>query len=119
MDAAVPTLDTIRPVLAAFGAAHPEVVRLEVFGSVARGEATAESDVDVVAVFRAGRLPRGMAGFTFVDDLERELAGRLGRPAHLVDYVGERDSGTGPNASFERVLARDARRVYEADPTTG
>ena len=121
MDATVPTLEAIRPLLAAFGQAHPEIVRLEVFGSVARGEATPESDVDVVAVFRAGSLPRGMAGFAFVDDLERELAHRLGRYTHLVDYLGERDPGAGTSTSvcFERAVARDARQVYEADPTAG
>ena len=70
------TVNEVRSILAAFGGAHPEVMRVELFGSVARGENTPESDVDVVVSFAPGSLPRGMAGFAFLDDLEKELATR-------------------------------------------
>ena len=78
---AVPTLDSMRAPLIAFAQAHPEIRRLVVFGSVAWGEAHADSDVDVVADLIPGSLPQGMAGFSFMYDLECELAARLGRGA--------------------------------------
>ncbi|MEQ1618868.1 MAG: nucleotidyltransferase family protein [Terricaulis sp.] len=54
------------------------VVRLGLFGSVARGEAAPESDVDLVAEFAPGEAP-GLAFF----DLEAELSALLGRPARI------------------------------------
>jgi predicted nucleotidyltransferase len=71
-------------VLAALRAALPDLssryglTRLALFGSVARDEAGAGSDVDLVAEFRADvRL-----GFRFFD-LEDELSALLGRPARI------------------------------------
>ena len=44
--------------------------KIGVFGSYARGEQTAESDVDIVVEFNA---PIGMAFIDLADELEKEL----------------------------------------------
>lgn len=75
-------LSSIRPVLRD---AMPElagaygVESLAVFGSVARGEATAGSDVDLLVRFHGH--PPGLFGFV---RLERQLSELLGRPVDLV-----------------------------------
>ena len=84
--AMVPSVEGVRGPLAAFGRAHPELTRLVLFGSLARGEAHADSDVDVVASFAPGSSPRGMAGFAYLDDLEQTLAVHWGR---RVDLIGQ------------------------------
>lgn len=55
------------------------ITELAVFGSVARGEATPASDVDVLYVLR----PDASLGFA-IDDLEDELADLFGRRVDLV-----------------------------------
>jgi predicted nucleotidyltransferase len=55
------------------------IAELAVFGSVARGEATAASDVDVLYVLRPG-ISLGFA----IDGLEDELADVFGRRVDLV-----------------------------------
>ncbi len=55
------------------------VVELAIFGSVARGEAEADSDVDLLYVLA----PDAGLGFAF-SRLEDELADLFGRPVHLV-----------------------------------
>jgi len=55
------------------------VESLAVFGSVARGEAGASSDVDLLVRFRAE--PPGLLGFV---RLERHLSDLLGTPVDLV-----------------------------------
>ena len=70
-------LDRLRTALPDLRARYG-VVRLGIFGSVARNEAGLESDVDLVAEFAKGEQP----GFAFFD-LERELSDMLGRPAEI------------------------------------
>ena len=111
-----PTLEALQPVLAAFGRAHPEVRRIELFGSVARGEATPLSDVDLVVEFAPGSVPRGMAGFAFLNDLEGELAADLDVPVNLITAGSVRTAANIGNRSLARAVARDARVVYEAEP---
>ena len=53
------------------------IIRLEVFGSTARGEAKRGSDVDLLATF--GRNP-GLRFYTMAD----EMAAILGAPVHLL-----------------------------------
>lgn len=80
----------------------PGVASLDVFGSVARGENGADSDVDLLYVLKPGvRL-----GFRLFD-LEDELTALFGRP---VDLVARRSVN---KYLREQVLA-DARPLYAA-----
>ena len=54
--------------------------RLSLFGSVARGDAGADSDVDLVAELE----PQARIGLIGLAGLERRLAGLLGRPVDLL-----------------------------------
>ena len=108
--------DELREALALFGQAHPEIVRIVLFGSVARGEDTPESAVDVVVSFTPDGVPRGLAGFGFLDDLEKELAARLGRPVDLIDQEVVENALRIGNDSLPRAVARDDRLVYETEP---
>ena len=78
------------------------VTRLAVFGSMARGEARADSDVDLLYVLA----PDARLGFDLFD-LEDELSEVFGR---RVDLVSER--------SLHRLIRdramREARTLYEA-----
>ncbi len=58
------------------------VTRLRVFGSTARGEATATSDVDLIADFSVRK------GFFGVIELEEVLSELFGRPVDLVTEAG-------------------------------
>jgi len=59
------------------------IVRLGLFGSVARNEAGPNSDVDLVAEFAPGEAP----GFRFFD-LEDELTRLLGAPVMISGLSG-------------------------------
>jgi hypothetical protein len=61
------------------GLANPRV-----FGSVASGDADAESDVDLAVDWTPGRRPRGFAYYSAVADAQRELSGLLGVPVDVV-----------------------------------
>ncbi|MCU1499313.1 MAG: polymerase [Acidimicrobiales bacterium] len=78
------------------------VARLEVFGSVSRGEARPDSDIDVLYEL----LPDARLGWD-IEALSDELAEILGRP---VDLVSRRSLNENLRAS---VLA-DARLIYAA-----
>jgi predicted nucleotidyltransferase len=67
----------IVPILAPYG-----VKRIALFGSVARGEETESSDVDLLITFEEPR-PRPIGLFTWVR-LERELSELLERPVEMV-----------------------------------
>jgi predicted nucleotidyltransferase len=82
---AAPTLTEVRakrePIeraLASRGARNPRV-----FGSVARGDAVADSDVDLLVDFD-GLPPSGFHYFGMIRELQDELAAILGRPVHVV-----------------------------------
>lgn len=73
--------DQILPVLEPYG-----VKRIALFGSVARGEETPESDIDILVDFEEPRKkPFGL--FTWIA-VEEELSRRLGRKADLVPQKG-------------------------------
>jgi uncharacterized protein len=70
--------EAIARALAARGARNPRV-----FGSVARGDAVAESDIDLVVDFD-GQPPEGFHYFGMIPELQDELAAIAGRPVHVV-----------------------------------
>jgi predicted nucleotidyltransferase len=79
-----PTLHDVRAkrreivqILASHGGTNPRV-----FGSVARGDAVPESDVDLIVDFGPG-VPSGFDYFGMLFDLQKQLAAILGRPVHV------------------------------------
>lgn len=78
------------------------VARLEVFGSVSRGEDGPESDVDLLYTLKPG----ARLGFAFFD-LEDELVALFGRPVDLVP----RD---GINKYLRDAILTDAQAFYAA-----
>ena len=78
-----------------------DVSMLGVFGSVARGEATAQSDVDLLVEFSNRK------SLLAVVSLERQLSGALGRK---VDLLTE-----GSISPYLRLrILRDLKVIYEA-----
>jgi len=60
------------------------VARVSLFGSVARGEAGPDSDVDVAVELDESFSSGGFDYFGQLDELERRLAGILGREVDVV-----------------------------------
>ena len=89
-------------------AGRPDVVAAYLFGSVARDEARAGSDVDVAVLLRAGA-PRQLGDYDALFALQDDLAERLHRP---VDVVAANDA---PLDLLHRVL-RDGVLVHDLDP---
>jgi hypothetical protein len=73
---------------------------LGVFGSVARGEATAQSDVDLLVKFSKGK------SLLAVVSLERQMSEALGR---RVDLLTEGDL----SPYLRSRILRDVRVIYE------
>lgn len=73
------TLKALEPELRAEGVRH-----VSVFGSVARGEDTVASDVDLALDVEAGAVPTGFQFVTYVDRLKRRLAAALARNVDIV-----------------------------------
>ena len=89
-----------------FSAAHRGVTAAYLFGSEARNEARADSDVDIAVLFDVAPDPALMgAALTLEGDLERHLA----RPVDLVVL------NTAPADLVHRVL-RDGVIVFDRDP---
>lgn len=78
------------------------VARLDVFGSVARGEAGPGSDIDLIYELAPGQL----LGWE-IEDLADELAGLLGAP---VDLVSRRSL----QRRLQDAALREARPLYAA-----
>lgn len=78
------------------------VASLEVFGSMARGENRADSDVDLLYVLK----PNVRLGFR-IFDLEDELAAIFGRPVDLVAHKAV-------NKHIREQVLADARPLYAA-----
>lgn len=89
-------LEHIRQVVAAYFADKP-VRRVEVFGSYARGEATAESDLDLLLTVER---PVGFAYFRYIEDLERILHLKVELGTVVSDYI-------------RRYIQKDLRTIYE------
>lgn len=97
----IPTLGGVIPKVCEVCRRHPNIRYAGVFGSVARGDARPDSDVDVFAVFEP-EADKGM-----VLDLEGELSEELQKP---VDVLSTLD---GTTELFRRSFERDAVLAYE------
>ncbi len=78
------------------------IVKLDIFGSVARGQPRRGSDVDLIATFRV------MPGLRYFG-MERELGKLLGVPVHLL--VAE-DIAEMTNPYRKDSIQRDRRTIY-------
>ena len=96
-----PSLDEIVRRLAPVCRKHG-ITRLEVFGSIARGEAGIGSDVDLIAAFPEH------PGMEIVS-IEEECGRRLGVPVHLLT-VEAVDAMTNPYR--KATIQRDRRTIY-------
>jgi predicted nucleotidyltransferase len=102
-------LTRLKPELENFCRNRP-IARLEVFGSVARGEESVGSDLDLLVTFTPGT-PQGMAHFAFVDDLEKELERLLGCEVDLIEREALEQN---PNPMWKKLIFSDARELYAA-----
>ena len=100
------TLEDIEPILIEFGQSHAMIKKLEIFGSFATGQATPESDLDVLVTFGPER-PSGLDYFGFVVELQEELERQMGRSVDLIDRGSLSDDLFSYNANLR------ARRIYE------
>lgn len=98
------SLADLRERLRPFCLQHP-VRKLEVFGSVARGEASAESDVDLLVTFD----PTARFGMFEFLRLKSEMEDLLGRPVDLVERPAVERSR---NRFLKHYLLRSARTIY-------
>ena len=98
-----PSLDALPKLLSDY-CRQAGIVRLEAFGSTARGDARRGSDVDLVATFSGNP---GLRFFT----MEEEMSDLLGAPVHLLT----RDSVDAMTNPFRResILA-DAKEIFRA-----
>lgn len=81
-----------------------EVNRLSLFGSVARGESTPESDADILVEYRPGH---HQSLFSF-SELQEELERLLGRRVDLV-------SRDGLSPHLRSRILQEAREFYAAE----
>ncbi len=105
---ALDSVDELRTRLRSFCESRP-IEKLEVFGSVAKETANEESDIDLLATF-SRNIPQGFAYFTFVRQLEAELAELLDRKVDLLDRESV-EQARNPIRRNE-ILSR-ARAIYE------
>ena len=80
------------------------IVRLDIFGSIARGDAQPGSDVDLIATFR--EIP-GMRYFS----MEKDMGRLLGCPVHLL-LAEDIEEMTNPYR--KGTIQRDRRTIYVA-----
>ena len=104
-DVVSPELDEIKSLLVPFCQRH-RVARLEVFGSLARGERQPGSDIDFLITFQPGVQP----GLDFFD-LHTELENLLGCE---VDLLTRRSVERDENSIRRRSILESARDIYTA-----
>ncbi len=100
-----PTLDELRSRLEPFCRSH-RIARLEVFGSLARGERHPGGDVDLLVTFR----PDVPLGWDFFD-LHKEIENILGCE---VDLLTRRAVERDENLVRRRSILESARDVFTA-----
>jgi predicted nucleotidyltransferase len=98
-----PSIDEITRLLPAFCHRHG-IARVEVFGSVATGEASAGSDLDLMVTFLPGITP-GLDFFAMQDELEHLLGCR-------VDLITRRSAEQSDNPIRRRSILASAREIY-------
>ena len=94
------TLRALEPDLRARGVRH-----VSVFGSVARGEDTLNSDVDLALDLASGGAPEGFQFTAFVDEIKRSLAAALSRSVDIVILPARRQD-------LAQTLRREAIVVF-------
>lgn len=82
------------------------ITRLEVFGSVARGDAHAGSDIDMLVTFRPG-IQLGLDFFSIQDELEELLGSR-------VDLLTRRSVECSDNPLRRQSILESATEIYAA-----
>ena len=98
-----PSIDEITPHLPAFCRRHG-ISRVEVFGSVATGEASAGSDLDLMVTFLPG-IAAGLEFFAMQEELEHILG-------CLVDLLTRRNVERSDNPIRRRSILASAREIY-------
>jgi len=98
-----PSLEKIAEVLKPY-CREKGITCLQVFGSVARGQARQGSDVDLIATFDPGRKPRGLDFFAIPDEMEA----LLGVPVDLLTPEAIADM---TNPFRKNSIVADAREI--------
>ena len=107
-DTLPPSLDEIKSRLAPFCRRHG-IARLEVFGSLARGDSHRGSDIDLLVTFR----PEVHLGWDFFE-LHKEIEEIFGCE---VDLLTRRSVEQDENAIRRRSILQSTREIYAAsDP---
>ena len=98
-----PSLERIAAILAPY-CREKGIIRLQVFGSVARGQARQGSDVDLIVTFAPGREPHSLDFYAIPDQMEA----LLGVPVQLMteDTVAEIT-----NHFLKNSIVKDAREI--------
>jgi predicted nucleotidyltransferase len=99
-------LDPVDPERLAALCRRHHIVRLELFGSRAKGTARPDSDIDLLATFEAGHTP-GLEFFGLAD----EFAALLGHPVDL--FTRESVEGS-PNPYKRASILAAAEAIYDA-----
>jgi hypothetical protein len=94
------TLRALEPELRAVGVRH-----ISVFGSVARGEDTATSDVDLALDLAPDTIPPGFQFVVHIERLKRRLATALSRDVDLVVLPARRPE-------LRQTLSREAIAAF-------
>ena len=100
-----PSLSDLKRRLVPFCQSHG-VARLEVFGSLARGDAHPGSDIDLLITFRP-EVRLGLEFFALQDELEAMLGSR-------VDLLTRRSVEKDPNPIRRRSILAFTRELYVA-----
>jgi hypothetical protein len=94
------TLRTLEPELRAAGVRH-----ISVFGSVARGEDTANSDVDLALELAPDTTPPGFQFVAYVERLKQRLATALSRDVDIVVLPARRHA-------LREILSRESIAAF-------
>jgi predicted nucleotidyltransferase len=100
------TLESVAPVLAEFGQSHAVIQKLEIFGSVAAGTASDESDLDLLITF-SPETPRDKRYIDIYASLLHEVQTLMDCKVDLVDRNALRNDLFGFNARLH------LKTVYE------